>query len=95
MQVRLSPEKVKPMLQNGEFEISQKSENQIEAFKAFDHGKIHLRMKREKSRYRLQENYRWVAAFHLEKGLRPKRFFDTSKIHEFAEKYIIPYVQSE
>ena len=83
------------MLQNGEFEISQKSENLIEAFKSFDHGKIHLRMKRKKSRYLLQENYSWVAAFHLEIGVRPKRFFDTPKIHEFAEKYIIPYVQSE
>lgn len=95
MQLRLSPENVEPMLQKGEFEISQKSENQIEAFKPFDYGRIHMRLKREKAGYFLRDNYHWVAAFHLEIGLRPKRFFDSAKVHEFAEKYIIPYAKSE
>jgi hypothetical protein len=95
MQLRLSPENVEPMLQQGKFEISQKSENQIEAFKPFDYGKIHLRMKRKKAGYLLKDSYHWVAAFHLEIGLRPKRFFDSPKVHEFAKKYVIPYTKPE
>ena len=95
MQVKLKPENLEPMLQSGNFEISQRFENQIEAFKSFDYGRIHLRMKREKSRYLLKEKYHWVVNFHFEIGLRPQRFFDSQKVHEFAKKYIRPYVKSE
>ena len=95
MQVKLSPENVELMLQSGEFEVTQRSENQIEAKKPFHYGRIHMRLKREKSRYTLQDRYHWVANIHFERGLRPQRFFDTKKVHEFAEKYVIPYAESE
>jgi hypothetical protein len=95
MQLKLLPENVEPLLKKGKFKVTQKSENQIEAFKPFDHGRIHLRMKRVKTPYLLEDNYWWAATFHLEIGLRPKRFFDSPKVHEFAEKYIVPYSKSK
>jgi hypothetical protein len=95
MQIKLAPENVEPMLNSGQFKISQRSENQIEATKPFDYGKIHMRLKREKSNYLLQERYHWLANIHFERGLRPQRFFDSKKVYEFAEKYVIPYAKSE
>jgi len=95
VQVKLKPENLEPMLQSGKFEISQRSENQIEAFKPHDYGKIHMRLKREKSRYSIQERYHWIANFHFERGLRPQRFFDSKKVHTFAEKYVIPFAEPE
>lgn len=95
MQIKLAPENVEQMLNSGQFKISQRSENQIEATKPFDYGKIHMRLKREKSNYLLQERYHWLANIHFERGLRPQRFFDSKKVHEFAEKYVTPYAKSE
>jgi hypothetical protein len=79
------------MLQNGKFKVSYRSENQIEAFKAFNHGRIHLRIRREKARYFIRQKYHWIANFHFEIGLRPKRYFDSPKVHEFSERYVTPY----
>lgn len=95
MQIKLAPENVESMLKSGEFEISQRSENQIEATKSIDYGRIHMRLKRERSQYLLQEHYHWLANIHFERGLRPQRFFDSKKVHEFAEKYVIPYAESK
>jgi hypothetical protein len=95
VQVKLSPKNVEPMIKSGKFEITQRSENQIEAEKSFDYGRIHMILKREKSRYTLTDRYHWVANVHFEKGLRPQRFFDSKKVHEFAEKYVIPYAESK
>lgn len=91
MQIRLTPENVESMLKGGEFEISQRSENQIEATKPLNYGRIHMRLKREKSRYTLEDRDHWLVNIHLERGLRPQRFFDSKQVHEFAEKYVLPH----
>jgi hypothetical protein len=95
MQIRLAPENLESMLSSGQFDISQRSENQIEATKPVGYGKINMRLKRERSQYLLQEHYHWLANIHFERGLRPQRFFDSKKVHEFAEKFVIPYAESE
>lgn len=95
MQVKLSPKNVEPMLKSGDYEIAFQSENQIVVTKPFNYGRIHIRLKREKSRYSLQERYYWLANISFQKSLRPKRFFDSKDVHEFAEKYVIPYAESK
>lgn len=95
MQIKLASESVEKMLKRGEFEISYRSENRIEATKPLDYGRIYVRLKREASRYLIQERYHWLANIHWERGLRPQRFFDSKKVHEFAEKYIMPYAHSK
>ena len=91
LQFRLSEKNLEEMLKNGEFDIKQKSENLIDAKKDQNYGKIHLQMKRETSNYMLKECFYWVVNIHFEIGLRPKRFFDSPEVKNFAEKYIIPY----
>lgn len=95
MQIKLPPENVDLMLNEGGFEISCRSENQIEATKSYDYGKVHMILKREKSRYLLQERFHWLANFHFERGLRPQRFFDSKNVIDFAEKYVTPYAESK
>jgi hypothetical protein len=91
MQIKLNPEKVDLMLSNGSFDILFKSENQIEAIKPYDFGKIHMRLKREKTRYSLKENYYWVANIHYELGVRPNRYFESQKVQDFVKNFVQPY----
>ena len=93
MQKRLSAESIESMLGDGHFEISARSEEMIEAFKDFDNGKIHLRIKRENSKYSLEDRFFWVANFHYEHGIRPSRIFESYTVQDFAEKYVAPYVK--
>lgn len=95
MQTKISPENVEKMLQKGKFEVSYRTANQIEAKKPFGYGRIHMRLKREKSRYSMQERYYWLASFHFEKGLRPERFFDSENVSDFAENYVLPYAETK
>jgi len=92
LQMRLPIEAVKPMLEEGDFQVYTLSENMIEAFKSYDNGKIHMRMKRENSKYSLEDHFFWVANFHFEHGIRPARIFESDLVRDFAEKYVIPYV---
>ncbi len=91
MQVKLDPDKVNMMLNNGSFDILFKSENQIEAIKSYDYGKIHMRLKREKSRYMLKDKYWWIVNIQYELGVRPKRYFKSEKVQEFVKNFVQPY----
>ncbi len=93
LQIRLSTESIESMLGDGYFEISARSENMIEAFKDFDNGKIHLRMKRENSKHSLEEHFYWVVNFHYEHGIRPTKIFESDIVQDFAKKYVTPYVK--
>lgn len=95
MQVKLSPENVEPMLQQGKFKVSYRSENQIVAFKPSNYGKIHMRLRRVKSRYSLEDRFWWVGNFHFEKGLSPQCFFDSQEVQEFAKNYVFSFVKSK
>ena len=92
LQIKLSTEAVEPILEKGDFQVSARSENMIEAFKTIDSGKIHMRLKRENSKYSLKDRFYWVANFHYEHGIRPARIFESDIIRDFAEKYIIPHL---
>jgi len=59
--MKLPIEAIDPMLGAGHFKVSARSENMIVAVKSFDDGKIHMRLKRENSKYSLQDHYYWVA----------------------------------
>lgn len=91
MQVKIFPEQFELILQNGDFNIIHKSENLMEATKTFDNGTICIRMKRENSHYSLHDRHRWRVSFHFERGIRPQRYFDSKKVHDFAKNYITPY----
>ena len=93
MQKRLSAESIESMLGDGHFEISARSEEMIEAFKDFDNGKIHMRLKRENSKHSLKDRFHWIANFHYEHGIRPARIFEFDTVRDFAKKYITPYVK--
>ena len=92
MQVKIFPEQLELMLQNGDFNIIHQSKNLIEATKTFDNGIVRMRMKRENQQYSLKESYHWHVGFHFERGIRPQRYFDSKKVHNFAENYVTPYV---
>ena len=92
LQMRLPIEAIDSMLNAGDFKVSWHSENMMEAFKAFNNGKIHMKLKRENSKYSLKDRFYWVANFHYEHGIRPARTFESDLIRDFAEKYIIPHL---
>jgi hypothetical protein len=91
MQIKLNPENVDLMLTEGSFDILYRSENQVEAAKPINYGRIHMVLRRLNAPYRLNDNYYWIANFHFEKGLRPQRFFNSHEVQEFAEKYLLSY----
>lgn len=91
--MKLPIEAIDPMLGAGHFKVSARSENMIVAVKSFDGGKIHMRLKRENSKYSLQDHYYWVANFHYEYGIRPARIFESDTVRNFAKKYVTPYVK--
>ena len=93
VQFKLPPENVEKMLDNGKFEVYQRSENQIAATKPLDFGKIKLRLKREQSRYSIEMHHHWLVNVHYEYGVRPQRDFDSKKVKEFSNNFVKPYAE--
>jgi len=95
LQMRLPIEAVEPMLEKGDYNVSARSENMIEAFKDFDDGKIHMKLKLENSKYSLEDHFYWVANFHYQYGIRPARIFESDIVRDFAEKYLLLTLKKE